>query len=371
YRVPSTEYRVPSTEYRVVTCLLWVSVGRSVLIVGRLEGIAVMRDDKKADSVSVRASSAGGGAAVGAGFGALVGAVLGWFLGAPVGGVPTIGPVVGQGALTSTIVGLLAGVVVGALIGALVAVNASTDGEDADVVDEDTPVASADVWNYAPPVRGGRLRHENDGPFHASDAGTVASVSDAQESHMEAITMNDDQKGRNPNNFTGTEDAIDPETGAIGTAGTPMTTGYGVSGSTIGTGSQRRQSDQEDENFRGATPDTVPYDAGGRGTGDRGILRGAEREEGVVDKHSDADRNQEASIPRDAEHRDVYEQSAGYGQNLVRDPGTGMADVEVDRSLDSPPRNVPVEDNDANASAGTNVPGTRDPRGLGDNTDDM
>ena len=44
-------------------------------------------------------------------------------------------------------------------------------------------------------------------------------------------------KGSDPISFTGTKDAIDPETGAYGTAGTPLTTGYGQSGSTIGTGS--------------------------------------------------------------------------------------------------------------------------------------
>jgi hypothetical protein len=166
----------------------------------------------------------------------------------------------------------------------------------------------------------------------------------------EAIIVSNEQEGRNPNNFTGTQDAVDPETGAIGTAGTPVTTGYGVSGSTIGTGSRRKSKRQEKEDFRGETSDSASYDAGGRGTGDAGVLKGSEREASVVDQNSDVGRA-EASIPRDNEGRDVYEKSEGYVESLDREPVT------------------PAEGSGTQESAGTNIAGTADPRGLGDNTD--
>ena len=56
--------------------------------------------------------------------------------------------------------------------------------------------------------------------------------------------MNDpniQKQGIDPNSATGTRDAVDPETGTVGTAGTPLTAGYGMSGSTIGAGSQMLQ----------------------------------------------------------------------------------------------------------------------------------
>jgi hypothetical protein len=167
---------------------------------------------------------------------------------------------------------------------------------------------------------------------------------------MEATNVNDEQKGRNPNTFTGTESAVDPETGAVGTAGTPVTTGYGVSGSTIGTGSRRRQKKQENPDFRGATTDTRSYDRGGRSSVDSSQLKDSDRDSSVVDRNSDADRV-EASIPREAEGRDVYEQSEGYVENLERDT------------------TPPSQSEGVKESPGTNIPGTGDPRGLGDNTD--
>jgi hypothetical protein len=194
---------------------------------------------------------------------------------------------------------------------------------------------------------------ENDGPLPASIEANEVPSSDAPTSNaeMEATSVNDEQEGRNPNTFTGTEDAVDSGTGALGTAGTPVTTGYGVSGSTVGTGTRRRRKKQEQGDFRGATPETVPYDAGGRETGDAGVLQGSEREASVVDANSDSGRL-EASVPRDSEGRDVYEQSDGYAENLERD--------QVGRTSTG----------SAQESAGTNIPGTEDPRGLGDNTDE-
>jgi len=168
---------------------------------------------------------------------------------------------------------------------------------------------------------------------------------------MNSADRSDEQVGRNPNTFTGTEDAVDPETGALGTAGTPVTTGYGVSGSTIGTGTSGGQEREEGGDYRGATPDTASYDLGGRDTKDAGVLHGSEREPSVVDKNSDAERV-EASIPRETEGRDVYEQSEGYVENLERDSTS------------------PAAQSGTQESPGTNIPGTEDPRGLGDNTDE-
>src|SRR2546426_12813067 len=72
-------------------------------------------------------------------------------------------------------------------------------------------------------------------------------------------------RGFDPNSPTGTKDAVDPETGTYGTAGTPMTTGYGVSGSTIGTGSEEGEEEVQEGDYPGATPNTKDYSFGGKG----------------------------------------------------------------------------------------------------------
>src|SRR5438105_12530521 len=61
--------------------------------------------------------------------------------------------------------------------------------------------------------------------------------------------MNVEKRGVDPNTATGTRDALDPETGTVGTAGTPLTAGYGMSGSTIGTGSERQEEQHERGDF--------------------------------------------------------------------------------------------------------------------------
>ena len=49
--------------------------------------------------------------------------------------------------------------------------------------------------------------------------------------------IDDTNRGRDPlNEVTGTQVAVDPYTGAYGTPGTPVTGGFGMSGSTIGIG---------------------------------------------------------------------------------------------------------------------------------------
>ena len=128
----------------------------------------------------------------------------------------------------------------------------------------------------------------------------------------------DEEKGRDPNTFTGTRDAVDPETGAVGTAGTPVTDRLRRIRLDGGRRLAQTTEKQEKDDFRGATPDSASYDVGGRGTGDAGVLRGTERQSSVVDRNTDADRV-EANIPRDAEVRDVYEQSEGYAESLERE----------------------------------------------------
>jgi hypothetical protein len=76
---------------------------------------------------------------------------------------------------------------------------------------------------------------------------------------------NIEKRGLDPNSNTGTRDAVDPETGTVGTAGTPLTAGYGMSGSTIGIGSEKGEEQHERDDFGGATPDTKDYTAGGQG----------------------------------------------------------------------------------------------------------
>ena len=77
--------------------------------------------------------------------------------------------------------------------------------------------------------------------------------------------MDIDEKGLNSNTATGTEAAVDPETGTVGTAGTPLTTGYGMSGSTIGTGSRAGEAENEAGDYAGPTPESKDYTRGVHG----------------------------------------------------------------------------------------------------------
>jgi hypothetical protein len=73
------------------------------------------------------------------------------------------------------------------------------------------------------------------------------------------------QRGLDPNTATGTKDAIDPETGILGTAGTPVTAGDGMSGSTIGTGSKAGEAEQETGDYDRSTPNADKYVSGQTG----------------------------------------------------------------------------------------------------------
>ena len=312
-----------------------------------------------------------GGGAVGAVIGGLMGAVIGWILGAQMTDLPVIGPLTGSGVLASVLGGIIAGAGIGALIGALVGSASPQDEPPVDSILEAAP----DALDYSSPLPSEAVVEDsaaaaltmgedtagNGGPDHASDIPSEAAMAAVE--GMEDRIMDDTTKepGRDPSSFTGTEDAIDPGTGALGTGGTPLTTGYGVSGSTIGTGSQEAEAAQRDDQFRGATPDTKSYDLGGRGSGDREVLEGDERTLPAETRYSDAGRD-EAPAPRDREARDIYEASPGYGESVTRG---GLADTAPEGA-----GNTGVDADAPQESAGTNLPGTADPRGLGDNTDE-
>ena len=79
--------------------------------------------------------------------------------------------------------------------------------------------------------------------------------------------MNEEEaeRGLDPNTATGTKDAIDPSTGAVGTAGTPVTAGEGISGSTIGIGSKEGEAEHEAGDYDRATPNADKYVSGQTG----------------------------------------------------------------------------------------------------------
>lgn len=72
----------------------------------------------------------------------------------------------------------------------------------------------------------------------------------------------DQARGIDPNSATGTRDAVDPETGTVGTGGTPLTAGYGMSGSTVGTGSRGGREQQESGDYNNQAPGAGGYAAG-------------------------------------------------------------------------------------------------------------
>ncbi len=73
---------------------------------------------------------------------------------------------------------------------------------------------------------------------------------------------------------TGTRDAVDPSTGAVGTGGTPVTTGYGMSGSTIGMGTDEGEEEYQEGNFRGPTPGYEDYETGTDGEASATVAEG-------------------------------------------------------------------------------------------------
>lgn len=194
-------------------------------------------------------------------------------------------------------------------------------------------------------------------------------------SDMEETTLNENEneEGKNPNNVTGTQGSINPDTGTFGTAGTPMTAGYGVSGSTIGSGTSGGQEASESGDFRGATADSAAYEMGGRGSIDsRKSLEGAERDAPVVDKY--AGQNTDAAAPQ-REHNpqedDIYQKGPSYGDDASVQSEVARTDLYNTADVDAPPSYATMPTQATHASAGTNIPGPTDRRGLGDNTDEV
>lgn len=199
------------------------------------------------------------------------------------------------------------------------------------------------------------------------DEETWADLSNLE--RQEESSVNENPEGTNPNTATGTQGAINPDTGTFGTAGTPVTTGHGASGSTIGTGTSGGEQATQSGEFRGSTPDTAAYEMGGRASADsQDSLQGDERDATVEDKYARLDEGS-APIQQDPGTVDVYEAGPSYG------PGTHQ---EVDRTdlysnsdVDTAPTFAVTPTDEAHGSGGTDIPGTADPRGLGDNTDDL
>lgn len=352
----------------------------------------VARDRKVEYGSEKRGTNVAGGAATGAALGAVLGILWGWIAGAGVLQIPGAVGEVSAGILSTTITGLAISAAIGGLIGALVGVGMpEVEPPEGDLVSEGgilvTVLASGaeaaqaretlrqhgavDVRSFGldpgDEIEGPQETVEQD--VQAGEAETTIG-DDAHEQEVEAMSAEESSTvGRDPNSLTGTKDDIDPETGVLGTAGTPMTTGYGVSGSTVGTGTSQGRVEQESEDFRGALPDVKSYEQGGRGSTDSPD-RGMEHDIPVDAKYQDS-RIDEAPVPSEPETRDIYEAGPSYGESPrgeeTHSDATGQyrsADVHTSPTYGS------VETEGSQASAGTDIPGSSDYRGKGDNTDE-
>lgn len=314
------------------------------------------------------------GAQVGAVLGGAFGSVTGWISGLGTAAIPGAGPEVGSGALTTMLMGLLTGAAVGALLGSLLALGSGA--EEAQATDN-ADAREGDVVVIVRPTLIQATRAES--ILRANGADTVyGPASDMDGAEAESLSpvavkgdnvLDENSNGVDNNSVTGTQDAIDPETGALGTAGTPMTAGYGVSGSTVGTGTAREGNPYERDDYMGATPDSPAYESGGRSSDDAGKMPGVERvEPNVEEKYA-----QPALTERDAPRTgDVYEQGASYGESKSEKVTTPKSDLYSGASVSQAPSHTKLDlPDEVRESAGTNVPGTDDPRGLGDNTDEQ
>lgn len=358
----------------------------------------VMGESREQESASSstatgRGTNVGGGAATGATLGGIVGILWGWISGSVVADVPGAVATVSSGILTSAIAGLAIGAAVGGLIGALVGVGmpeveASEDEgsgrpERRIVVTVQATGSEAEQAHRTLEAHGaldvniyrGAIQHDKPALRERVPAQVAAPMPESEAEpeianlQEEVATMSDQNSGHDPNSLTGTQDAIDPETGTLGTAGTPVTAGYGVSGSTVGTGTSAGRTEQESGDFSGSMPDTSAYDGGGRGSGDL-PERVMEHDTPVEEKHGDVQAN-EGAVPSEPETRDVYEGGSGYSaptSTIAAD--TDATDYYAPTDVEAPPTYANVEMESTQESAGTNIPGTSDPRGLGDNTDD-
>jgi hypothetical protein len=334
------------------------------------------------------------GAATGAALGGIFGALGGWMVSVGAIALPGVGTVEGAGPVGALLTGLGLGVLVGGITGALVgmgiprtdpnaASQASQSAEGPLYMTLEAPLlllekvetallagGALEVQGAALPVAASRIRAAQTAQAQVEPESDIT-----PETTSEAIEMADHDSGRNPNTVTGTESAIDPETGALGTGGTPMTTGYGVSGSTIGTGTDAGRIESEEGEARRATPDASAYDRGGRGSEDKPErLEGTEHGKPTTEKYG-PEVGERASGEEMPTHGDLYTHSPSYGAEAPSEPdaadtGISRAEQYSTSSPDQPPSYAQADSTQAQESPGTNIPGTEDPRGLGDNTDE-
>jgi hypothetical protein len=327
-------------------------------------------------------SDAASGAAAGAALGGLLGALAGWMAGVGALAIPGVGASASGMQLTSTLGGLGLGAVVGGLIGAISklgpqnARNAEVDTlrghlregrvlvavQSLGLLDSRTKDilranGAEDITAFSGILTGAR-----------SEGSAPARVATAADEEINL--MDDKQTGRNLDNVTGTEGAIDPETGAFGTAGTPLTTGYGVSGSTVGVGSSEVEGSYEDGDFTGSTPDLKAYDMGGRSSDDAMAGGDGEADRISVGDTYNATNTDRAAVQQEPEERDVYQQGPSYGPDTDTHAATDATEHYSSAAVDEGPSYGAVSNEQSQASGGTDIPGTSDPRGIGDNTDD-
>ncbi len=323
-------------------------------------------------------SMAGGALTVGA-LGAVLGGLVGWMVSIRAIGIPGIGLVGDASVPASTVGGIVLGAAVGALVGALLAsgtgqTDAAHEGRARTVLTVHPSGVDPRAVEFALSDSGAVEVHTHYGyPAEVADAMVASAAPATGEAaddrnrtiagySTEDYDMQEEFEGRDLDIPTGTGGAIDPETGAFGTAGTPLTTGSEVSGATVGTGTPETKRAYDRGDFPGATPDTAEYDAGGRASADA-----AERADG--EPLPPVERRLQAR-PHDQEQ----EQEAAA--RAEQDEGVGAGDIYAqEASQDLQPRPQPATTPDAGidveppqASEGTNIPGTSNPRGLGDNT---
>ncbi len=395
----------PADAERALKALEAIGVARNAVTV------ALQRHPGQPSGVGVDAgSNVAGGAWVGAVFGGALGALIGWML--TIGGIalPGAGPSSGVSALAGTLAGAALGAAIGAVLGGLAGMSVPAEAPVEEAVDTPTEkvVVTVQTAPHLEPAQYGALLGANGGhslyytgeqkpvgaivPLASSastqlsdyrdgaspDAIDLRSIDDERRATpevseiMEELSVNEDTTGVNPNNVTGTEGAIDPDTGTYGTAGTPMTTGYGVSGSTVGTGSASLEQTERTGNFEGATPDTGSYDMGGRASEEaQEHLEGGEPRLPVVDKY--ADQNADAAPVQqelDPDSVDVYQQGPSYGSDASVVPDADRTEMYSPTDVDAPPTYGATPTASTQAGVGTDIPGTSDMRGLGDNTDE-
>lgn len=363
------------------------------------------RQDEVSDDPAAKHTYVAAGAATLASFGGLAGVLVGWIMGAEPMSIPGQGTIDGADLLSTTLVAGLLGVGIGALVGALWGLNihraddvAEREHQVEEVHDHNERVVPFD---YAPlatepdpavamhsvsddvlmtPLQSANSYRDvevlednvmvEDQTTYIIGSGEEPAMDDRQEVKREEGAA----EGQSTNNVTGTQGAIDRETGAYGTAGTPVTTGYGVSGSTIGTGSSQVRDEHEASDFAGSTPDSSSYEMGGRGSDDTPTHSSPDdsSDTPVTEKYKGSATSQ-APAPSDPRTQDLYEAGPSYGPEVgggKEAPASAETSHNSDASLDSPPSSRLINSEETDASAGTNIAGTSDPRGLGDNTDE-